>query len=262
MIGNKPSIYNAQSVYNQGGGSGTFDVDLGGGVSQTIVFPPYLVPVEFIDSSNYTGSGLCILGASQIEKTNDYKIKTKIAPNKLSMGANDEQILKICSAFKSSDSYYYYNVKLIPNSDSITIQYANNSHQFDYLDFGKEMIIGFDCSSRTQSIKYVNGQTISHQDSRSFGYGNFGTWSFFNSFSISSGTMFRGKLYGTILYKLDEIKALFVPARAKNQNDTKPYIVDCVSGSVGVNCGDDSTTNGLTFGPDIDLSEEIPGWIT
>ena len=58
----KPSIYNAPSVYNQGGGDGSFTVDMGGGVKQVFTLPPYLTPVEYIDNSNYTAGRSSVTG--------------------------------------------------------------------------------------------------------------------------------------------------------------------------------------------------------
>lgn len=268
MIENKPSIYNQASIYNQGGGGGggTFDVDIGGGVSQTLVFPPYLVPVEYIDSSNYTGSGLCIIGASQIARTNDYFIQTKIKPNKSKMIDGEQyRLFNFCYFLQNSTADYRFEDYIIRNASvgSVGISYAFNSHQFDNVDFDKELLLSFNCIGKIQKVQYVDGGgAFTHNDSRSFGSGNFGTWSFFNSFTPSNN-YYHGKLYYSYVKTAEpEIKALWIPARAKDPSDTKPYIVDCVSGSVGVNGCNDLSTTGIEFGPDIDLSNEIPGWIT
>ena len=55
MFYGNPRIYNGDGLYNGGGASSSVDVDINGVVT-TLVVPPYLVPVEYIDSSEFPGN--------------------------------------------------------------------------------------------------------------------------------------------------------------------------------------------------------------
>lgn len=260
MIENKPSIYNQASVYNQGGGSGTFDVDLGGGVSQTLVFPPYLTPVEYIDTTNYSINELNLIGCSQFKSSDDYI--TKVVFKQGVTPAGYETIIGYSAAYNTG-SNYDFQIYSRENSGNYIIgcQNGGNSHDFTSLDIQKKYTATFTARTKVFRLDYEGGHS-EYTDSRANPQKNFGQWSFFNYFGTQSNKTFHGKLYYGYVIENDVLIALWVPAKAKDHTDTKPYIVECVAGSVGVNCSENASTSGIDFGPDIDLSEEIQGWIT
>lgn len=272
MIGNNPSIYNAPSVYNQGGGGdGSFNVDLGGGVSQTLVFPPYLVPVEYIDNSNAnTNNTFCMMASEQIpvatQKTDLY-IKFVFQANKNFIGNYD-----------TAKPYNYTPAFIYNGSDEIRANVRKNSITGDGIIepvFGYRTVLfsPVDLDKKLTLItRSINGLFILQEeggtpqvqtDTRAAPSKNMGHVMIFNYQTVAN-QIFRGKIfYGYIKNETTgEILSLLVPARSKNTDDKKPYIVECVSGSVLINCSEDLNALGFEFGPDIDLSNEIPGWIT
>lgn len=266
MIGNKSSIYNAQSVYNQGGGGdGSFEVDLGGGVSQTLVFPPFLKPVEYIDTSEYTGSGLCIQGANQTPRNPNQHVKIVIRPNPEKMSTlYPAKPFGTVPAFDYSNNQEIYCYLQNWGSKSVALTYGSNAHQFDGVDFTKKFSIDYFSQSKIFKIEYDGGGSQTFTDSRNNGSGNFGQWSIMNYFNKSADNIFHGRFYYAYLLSNNDsnIDALWIPAKMKDGSSDQPYIVECVGGAVGRNLSGDDSTTGVVFGPDIDLSKEIPNWIT
>lgn len=264
MIGNKPSIYNAQSVYNQGGASGTFDIDIGG-VSQTLVFPPYLQPVEYIDTSEYTTGKLNIVGSRQISSASDasqYFIKLALQANKNKWDNYYVEGLYITPGLKvggtTSDIRFTFSKSGIANATVGGVVASISS-----IELNQKLFLEYDLTTRIFTIKSINGiLATANGSSGALPTVDIGWYALFNNMQDSPNYIFRGKIFYSYIKKGDEVVALFVPARRKDGSNSQPYIVECVSGSVALNCSSNSNTLGIEFGPDINLSNEIPGWIT
>ena len=265
MIQNEHSIYNAQSVYNQGGGGGSsFDVVVNG-VTNTLVFPAFLTPVEYIDTSEYTGSGLCIQGSNQTPRNPNQHFKIVIRPNHEKMSTlYPAKPFGTAPAFNYSNNQEIYCYLQNWGSKSASLSYGYNTHQFDGVDFTKKFSIEYFSQSKIFKLKYDGGGSQTFTDSRNNGSGNFGQWSVINYFNAYNDNIFHGRFYyAYLLSNYDsKIDALWVPAKMKDGSSEQPYIVECVGGAVGINLSGDDSTTGIEFGPDIDLSEEIQSWIT
>ena len=259
MIGNKPSVYNAQSVYNGGGGGdGSFTVDLGGGVQQTFTLPPYLTPVEYVDNSNYTTGKLNIIGSRQIPAASDasqYFVKLVVQPNKNKWGNYGVDAFTLTQGLKingtSSDTRFSFTNSV----GRITANIGGASTSISNLELDQKLFIEYDAATINLVVKSINGVIGSATGSGSYPTVNYGQFCVFNHFIDSPNYIFKGRFFYSYVKKGDEVVALFVPARRKDGSNLQPYIVECVSGSIALNCSTDSTTNGLEFGPDIDLSD-------
>lgn len=270
MVENKPSIYNAQSVYNQGGGSGAFDVDIGGGVSQTLVFPPYLKPVEYIDTSNISDNKFSLFAANQVpiisNRNNLYcKFSFKVNRDKMS-GTTQKNIFCYREEFSSgtTEEIKAY-VNLDNNLDKVSLAafLGPKAVSFYPIDVSKKIILTMDATNSSFTID-IDGLTNTKTNSNNLINTNIGVTTLYNYQNIST-TIFLGRIYfGYIKNKsTNEILSMMIPARAIDDNDKKPYFVECVSGSVAINGSSNLPGGyGIEFGPDIDLSEEIPNWIT
>lgn len=269
MIENKPSIYNAPGVYNQGGGDGSFEVDLGGGVSQTLVMPPYLQPVEYIDTSNISDDHYFgLMMAAQIQgqtAANDYVIKCAFAPNENAIQSNEQRtIFTYAAPYMYGDTYKEISVIVTKDVTKNTIipVFGSFSPWLENFDFSKKFEVVIDAPSNAVRI-YNDGALNRTQTMNatppSYNLGQIMLLNYQNT----NKRVFKGKYYYTyIIDSSDKIISLLIPARAKDPNDTKPYIVDCVSGAVAINCSINLNVTGVEFGNDINLSEEIPNWIT
>ena len=254
----KPSIYNAPSVYNQGGGDGSFTVDMGGGVKQVFTLPPYLTPVEYIDNSNYTAGRLNIIGSRQINAAADasqYYVKLVVQANKNKWGNYVVDAFILTQGLKvggtSSDTRFSFTKSI----GRITANIGNASTSISNLELDQKLFIEYDAATINLVVKSSNGVIGSATGSGSYPTVNYGQFSVFNNFADSPNYIFKGRFFYSYVKKGDEVEALFVPARRKDGSNTQPYIVECVSGSVALNCSTDSTTTGIEFGPDIDLSD-------
>lgn len=268
MIENKPSIYNAKSVYNQGGGSGTFDVDLGGGVSQTLVFPPYLVPVEYIDMSEYTGNKKFVIECPEqmpiLDNRSDLYIKFSVQVNisKLSTTAQ-KPFCYIPIESSTGNDYIWASIYLTNGGEGrVTIVCGWASHSFTPVDLSKRLNLIVDSKLDLFKVVEIGGATHSATDTRRDPEQNVGRLLLFHG--NDANTFFYGKIFFGYVRNAttNKLYSLVIPARSKDPNDKKPYFVEAVSGSVGINVYNDLSTEGVVFGPDIDLSNEIPGWIT
>ena len=250
----KSSVYEQPSVYNQGGGGSSFDVDIGGGISQTFVFPQYLQPVEYISLENYTANNFSLLGCSQVQAAQDYYFKTKFSVNYNKMGNDYEVPFDFAPAYHHNDNH---EIRISVNYlKYIIVGFGSANIQFSSLDYDKTMIVEVDCPHNLFKLSYADGSnSFSRTDTRNKGTRNMGQWTFFNYFQTTAAQTFHGKIYYTYLKQGNSAKALWVPARSKDANDKKPYIVECVAGSVGVNCSENASITGIEFGPDIDLSD-------
>lgn len=271
MFYGNPRIYNGDGIYNGGGGgSGTFDVDIGGGVSQTLVFPPYLVPVEYIDNSNAnTNNTFCMMAAEQIpvatQKTDLY-IKFVFQANKNYIGYNTVKPYNYTPAFiYNTNDEIRANVRLnsITGDGIVEPVFGYRSVTFSPVDLDKKLTLITRSINGHFILQEEGGMPQVQTDTRTAPSKNMGHVMIFNYQTVANQN-FRGKIfYGYIKNETTgEILSLLVPARSKNTDDKKPYIVECVSGSVLINCSEDLNALGFEFGPDIDLSSEIPNWIT
>lgn len=260
MIENKPSIYNAPSVYNQGGGGGSFDVDLGGGVSQTLVFPPYLVPVEYIDVSGYTGNKKFTIDCPEqipiADNRSDLYVKYSVQAD-ISKLSTTLQKPFCYNPFETStgNDQIRGGIRLLDNGDGyVTITCGWASHSFDPVDLSKRINFIVDSKQNLFRVEEIGGETHTATDSRRDPEQNVGHLLLFHA--NDSNTFFYGRIfYGYIRNATTkELYSFAIPARAKDPNDKKPYFVDAVSGSVGINVYNDLSTDGIEFGPDIDLS--------
>ena len=256
MIQNEHSVYNQPSVYNQGGGGGSFTVDLGGGVSQELTFPPYLVPVEYIDTSDYTGTYFGIKGIWQAElDTANDNFTAKIAYDVNKVTSNDRAM---CTALPSPQTGYnstiLFNAR--PNK-TILLYYASiqndingpNLHVDDYV------LVKYKGATKQLLVTDGFGNSSSHVSNQGHTVVKNGSWTFFGDSPSSPQYPFHGKIFYSYIENGGRIKALWVPARMKDAGNTQPYIVECVSGVVGINWSNNWSTSGISFGPDIDLSD-------
>lgn len=260
MIENKPSIYNAPSVYNQGGALSSVDVDING-VVNTIVFPPYLVPVEFVDMSNYTGlKTFRILNTEQIPiaaNANNLFVKMVIQTSYEKATDDPQKPINYLEPFTNgTNNEIRANIRKLSNGDGyIEIVYGLASPYFTPVDLSKKLELIIDAKNDSFKVKEIGGTTKTSINGSTKPAVNIGRLITFQSHNVNA--FFYGRIfYSYILNSVTkEIYSLVIPARAKDPNDTKPYMVECVSGSVGCNYSSDLTTGGIEFGPDIDLSE-------
>ena len=256
MIENKPSIYNAPSVYNQGGGGGSFEVDIGGGVSQTFIFPSYLLPVEYIDTSDYTGSLFGIRARWQVEldtQNDNYTSKIAYDVNKVT---NNDTVMGSDLPFGDSGFNSTIVFKARPTKQ-ILFYYAaiqndttgTNLHVDDYI------IVKYKGANKQLLVYDGFGNSSSHTSNNGHVVVKNGLWNFFSDGAGYPQYPFHGKWFYSYIEKGGAIKALWVPARLKDSSNNQPYIVECVSGVVGINSSNNWSTSGMAFGPDIDLSD-------
>ena len=136
------------------------------------------------------------------------------------------------------------------------------SHGFKPVDLSKRLNLIVDSKLDLFKVVEIGGATHSATDTRRDPEQNVGRLLLFHA--DDTNTFFYGKIFFGYVRSAttNKLYSLAIPARAKDPNDKKPYFVDAVSGSVGINVYNDLSTEGVVFGPDIDLSSEIPNWIT
>lgn len=255
MIGNNPNIYNAPGVYNQGGGGGVFTVDLGGGVSQELTFPPYLVPVEYIDFENYTSNVFQMTAPVQFYLENADELFIKIAFDTSKIGST-EYVLSGYPAIGESGSNAYPTL-LVQPSKRVKINYGNvgadvtgpNFHTDDYI------LIDYKNQTKTLLVKDGFGNSQSYTSTNSYNNPYQGFFSLFGLNHQSPPHNFHGKIFYCWIKNGDKVKALFVPARFKDTGNNNPYFVECVKGTIGYNTAKNWSISGISFGHDIDLSD-------
>ena len=255
----KGSVYEQPSVYNQGGAPSSVDVDING-VVNTIVFPPYLVPVEYVDMSNYTGDK-----TFTIECPEQIAIVDNVSKlvSKFVIKADDSKVTRtLQKPYNYLDQYISSNndVRAYLNKDNygvghVCIICGIRNYDLTPIDFTKKLTLVNRNKQNLFQVIEEGGSTRSGTDSRSMPTRNYGRLLLFHSHD--SNTFFYGRIYYGYMYNEDtnELLSIVIPARAKDENDKKPYFVECVTGSVGTNVSVDASTSGIEFGPDIDLSE-------
>ena len=257
MIGNKSSIYNAQSVYNQGGGGSSFDVVVND-ITTKMIFPPYLVPVEYIDTSALNTSQYNVFFTPKKFTTkNTYKIVTVFS-----------FLENVIDENNNLNYIFFAHAPLGYGTDnSINIYFALVSFgRYAYRYGGKNFLIDqpglfvttdklraiLDCSTGLFTLTDESGHVKTKSETPNYSFGPMGQFSVFGNSATNPPGQFRGKFRYMYILDGDNVVALYVPAREKETNSL--FIVDCVSGNVGGNLAtnDDSL---LTYGPDIDLSQ-------
>lgn len=262
MCGN-PRIYNGDGIYNGGGGSGTFDVDLGGGVSQTLVFPPYLIPVKYIDLSNTAGN-ISILGARKFECKDNYSAKTVFSLKSSNMSTVN--YIFNCQPPLGHNGTAAFKFSVEKGSSHISWRYffsgLLHTNTADNLNWDTDIITAsYVAAQKKVTLIDEHGFTSSNSSS-SPSMNPIGSWTIAGDNFVSNVNTMRGKFYYSWLRDdlTNKLIALWVPARDKN-NTNIPYIVDCVGGAVGLNYAV-GTVSGTEFGEDIDLSSDVNAWIT
>ena len=262
MIGNAPTIMNAPTIYQTGGGGSTFDVDIGGGVKQTLVFPPYLQPIEYIDTSNISEDHYFgLIMAAQIQgqaAANDYVIKCAFSPNENAIQSNERRtIFTYTAPYMYGDTYKEISVIVTKDGTKNTIipVFGTFSPWLENFDFSKKFEVVIDVPSN--EVRIYNDGTLNRSQTMNAtppSY-NLGQVMLMNYQNIDK-RVFKGKYFYTYIIDSsnNKIISLLIPARAKAPTDTKPYIVDCVSGAVAINSGLNLNVSGIVFGPEIDLN--------
>lgn len=259
MFYGNPRINNGAGVYqNGGGGDGSFKIDVGGGVEQNFIIPPYLVPVEYIDTSEYTTGKLNIIGSKQINSASDaaqYFVKLAVQADKNKWGNYFVDSLYLTPGLKvggtNSDIRFTFG-----KNGLVTAIVGGVTASISNMNLDQKLFLECDLTTRIFTIKSINGiLATATGSSGALPSVNIGWYSLFNNMQDSPNYIFRGKIFFSYIKKGDEVVALFIPARRKDGSNFLPYIVECVSGSVALNCSSDSSTSGISFGPDIDLSD-------
>lgn len=256
MIGNNPSIYNAPSVYNQGGGgSSEFIIDIGGGVSQKMTFPPYLVPVEYINFEDYTANAFCMLAPVQFYLENNDELFFKIAFD-TSKIVTAEYIFSGYPALGENGSNIYPTL-YVQSSKRVKINYGNVGAEITGPNLHTDDYITIDYKNQTKTLLVKDGFGNSQTNTSTNSYNNpyQGYFSLFGLNHQSPVYNFHGKIFYGWIKNGDKVKALFVPARFKDTGNSNPYFVECVKGTIGYNVSKNWSTSGIAFGPDIDLSD-------
>lgn len=263
MIGNKPSIYNAQSVYNQGGGVSTYDIDLNG-VKNTIIIPPYLIPVEYIDNSNFPYD-INFFGSAQINASVDsskYKVKSVFKVDKTKLVSGTQYRVFGYAPISSFSNNYETRGQVTINSSnqmSVTAVYGFNSHSFSDVDDTKKITLEIIASQKRFVVSEENGNTYSYVDSRNYPTRN---WGCFQAFNYSNGyKSFFGQFYYTWITDDNKIISALIPCRSKEPNDINLYVVDVVSGVVACNAFENFNNGNIICGPDLDL-DDLPNYFT
>ena len=250
-----PRIYNGDGIYNAGGASSSIDVDINGVVT-TLVVPPYLVPVEYIDSSEFTGN-LQISLSSQIPAAADsskFIIKAVLKQNLDKMTNNQSYNIFGYSPYANYNNNYELRASTrVYNGNGLFVGvYGFNSNQFSGVDFSKKLTFRINAAQKRFTLSEENGATQTYVDSRSYPSKNF-TQIFAFNYNSNNIESFRGRFYYAWITKDDVITSALIPCRSKDTNDKKPYIADVVSGAVGINNSENLSTTGIEFGPDVDL---------
>lgn len=259
----KSSVYEQPSIYNQGGVDGSFNVDIGG-VSQKLVFPPYLVPVEYIDASAITTSNYYVFPVvNKFTTKATFKIKTVFSFDSaiIDSDINNKNILNYHAPLGSSTDSSWL-IELGVNSGG-RYSYRFGGKNFfiqdsNFVNTDKLTMI-LDVSQGLATLYDESGHYKTHSETPSYTFGNIGWCGVFGDQRTTPPNQYRGKLYYSYIQDGNTIVTLLIPAREKNTN--KLFMVDCVSGCTVSNFATGNDT-GVSFGPDIDLSEEIPSWFT
>ena len=248
MIGNKPSIYNAQSVYNQGGG-GSFDVVVNDN-KQTLFFPTYLTPVEYIDSSTELNH-FNLVSSRQYEIQNNVTYKCVIEGD---LTKTNKTIFRFAAAKGYTGSNAYIECLLSGTSNYIKFNVNNQNPWVNCTNFSGIIFIEYRGTTRTLIVKDSNGHIASDTDTHTINNGvKLAPFGVFSGPELgNSNDYFKGKFYRAFAVKENEL--LFYLQPCKNKDTNEAYIVELVTGSIGKN-NTDNFTPSPSFGPEIDLTQ-------
>ena len=241
MIGNKPSIYNAQSVYNQGGSGG------GGGGGGYI--PDYLQPVAYIDTSAASGK-ICMVMPWQ--KTLDSAMDFQAVVSKVTKSTAGHffvagQVANENISNGNLDAYintnyawcFFGNIQL-----DVSVSGFNLMDEIKYKLTGSQK--KFTCSDSG------GAHTQTSTSSSSYNYPKWGIIGIFGNPKQSDPYTFYGRFHYAWIKKGDERLLCVIPCRHKVTGE--PYVMDIVTGVVGKNWTNKFDMSDVSFGPDIDES--------
>lgn len=250
MIGNQPSIYNAQSVYNQGGGGGEFTAEING-VKSDLFFPPYLTPVEYIDTSDLTATNFTLRGSKQFTLDQNDEFVTVVSFD-TSKVTNNDRVLTTTLALGSVGSNSTIDVNVRPNK-TFMVYYGNVQTSLTGSNIHTEdrVTIRLKLSNKTLYVTDQHGNSHVYQSSSGYNTPLQGAYGVFGAVQQSPNFPYHGKFFYSYIRNNDKVKAGFFPARNKENN--LPYIVEVTDGSVATNWANSVNPAGVVFGPDVDL---------
>ena len=195
MIGNKPSIYNAQSVYNQGGGSGAFTVEMNGEKSN-LFFPPFLTPLEYIDTSDLTAANFSVRGSKQFTIDQNDEFVTVVSFDTSKIIINGERIFSTALALGNSGSNSTIDISVTPNK-LFSCYYGNiqaavtgsNIHVEDHVKIRLKL------SNKTLYVTDQHGNSHTYQSTSSYNTPLQGGFSVFGLAQQSPTYPFHGKFF-------------------------------------------------------------------
>lgn len=254
MIENKPSIYNAPSVYNQGGGGYNFDVEINGNTN-TLVFPPYLVPVQYLDGSVVTGEIVPVM-STQLQAKSTYIIKC-VFSLKISDMKTTNYVFDFYPAYDSgSTSHIKVFVEKSSSNIRFVVSYSNwsfwvnaNSLQWDT----DKITVKLDANQKKFLASDEHNNSVAGSVTSALNQDKYGLCSIMGQ-TLSNEYPLYGKFYYCYIQDGDNVAGLWIPCR-RNDGNINFYIADCVRGSVGINYTGVFDAPGQVFGPDINLDE-------
>ena len=253
MFYGNPRIYNGDGIYNGGGAQYEFDVDLNG-EKNSLIWPPYLQPVEYIDLSNFSGSNASLRSSQKMSLENDDELKLVFSL--------DKNIVTLATLFNMvqaiGNTIVNGNVSVSYGSSKLSINYGSvqiSNLDISSLDTNTKCIARYNGSNKYLSVTDANGTSVNKTTTLSYNSPLEGCFSLFGFAATNPTSIFKGRIYYAYIKNGDRIKALYVPAKNKDDNSNKPYIAECVGATVGTDWADNTDYSTLQFGPDIDLSE-------
>lgn len=244
----KGSVYEQPSIYNQGGGGGFWNVD-----GYTFVMPPYLQPVEYIDTTN--AENFTAMGPFNLECKNTYDIKFILSYATLNNANTRPWQLVVALGETGSNVNIGYAFKSDANLGTFFytggVQPDVNMTGF-HTDTDK-VTFRFSASNQKLIVTDEHGNVAQGTRNAWFNYPKWGMWSVGGLSSQGANYPFKGKFFGLIIKEGSKPLLALFPCRRTDNN--MPCIVDVVSGSIGSNWTNKFDVSGVTFGPDIDLDE-------
>ena len=251
MIQNVPSIYNAQSIYNGGGGGGEFTAEING-VKSNLFFPPYLTPVEYIDTSDMTATNFCLRGSKQFTLDPNDEIVTVVSFDTSKIINNGDRIFTTTLALGNGGYNSTIDVLVTPNK-KFQVYYGSiqTSLTGSNIHTDDRVTIRLKLSNKTLYVTDQHGNIHTYQSNSGYNTPLQGAYSVFGFAQQSPTYPYHGKFLYSYIRNNDKVKAGFFPARNKENN--LPYIVEVTDGSVATNWTNSVNPAGVVFGPDVDL---------
>lgn len=255
MFYGNPRIYNGDGIYNGGGGDGSFEIELNG-TKTNAVFPPYLIPVEYIDTKDFLEStNFCIEIPEQIDvsQLSNFECVCKFKLTGTLVNSTPAYVISMYPNDEITNNVdFRTSVYTKPGYNSVLIACGFCSKSFPNVDLSKDIIVKFTSSNKNFQLIEIDGSQYNYTDTRNLLTKNLSQANIFNEKFAING-VFKGRFFYSFISNDDKVSSLIIPARAKDVNDKKIYMVECVSGSVGINFSSNIITSGAIFGPDIDL---------